>query len=448
MMIKKLFPIIVVVVFTILSMSYVAFAEEKAASFDADKHFPRRSGDIFLYRETKPDEEEPVTIKRIVGEPTNIESISVSVMPETEITEEGEVGEIAYFASDSVKGFLNYGEDEVGAGCAERLSPAFAIPQGLKVGETVTQTSELTITGESEECADATQALYEVTFEGLETVTVPMGTFEECPRILIKETWKDAGGKTLKEAFKTLFFAPAIGVIKEIDKDVGEEGQEVAELITISNPNTDPYNPVIHPADFVATITNPYMPLTPGTTFIYDGESDGEHEHVEVDVTHETKEILGVTCTVVRDRVWLDEELVEVGDDWLAQDKKGNIWYFGEYVEDIEDGKVVSTAETWEAGVDGARAGIMMRANPQIGIAYRVEYSAGLAEDMAEVLSLSEVVSVPSGTYNNCLKTKDWSPLVPGNIENIYYAPGIGAVLAVDVEGGTARVELVEITTE
>ncbi len=208
------------------------------------------------------------------------------------------------------------------------------------------------------------------------------------------------------------------------------------------------YTPVINPADFVAAITNPYLPLTPGTTFIYEGEDDGENERVEVYVTYETKEILGVICTVVRDRVWIDGELEEDTDDWFAQDTDGNVWYFGEDSKEIANGVVVSTEGSWEAGVDGAQPGIIMKGDPQIGDSYRQEYYFGEAEDMARVVSLSESVSVPAGSYSSCLMTREWSLLESGVAENKYYAPGVGVVLEVKVEGGEGRIELVSITTE
>ncbi len=210
----------------------------------------------------------------------------------------------------------------------------------------------------------------------------------------------------------------------------------------------EPYDPVINPADFVAQINNQYLPMSPGTTFIYDGESEDGKEEIEVNVTHETKEILGVTCVVVRDRVWIDGELVEDTFDWFAQDKDGNVWYFGEDSKEYEGGKVVSTEGSWEAGVDGAKPGIIMKGNPQVGDAYRQEYYEDEAEDMAEVLSLNESISVPYGSFENCLKTQEWTPLEPDVVENKYYAPGVGVVLEVAVEGESERVELVEVRTQ
>jgi hypothetical protein len=124
------------------------------------------------------------------------------------------------------------------------------------------------------------------------------------------------------------------------------------------------------------------------------------------------------------------------------------VWYFGEDTKEYENGEVVSTSGSWEAGVDGALPGIIMKAVPQVGDSYRQEYYAGEAEDMAEVLSLSETAAVASGSYENLLKTKEWTPLEPGLLEHKYYAAGIGMVLEVVVEGGSGRIELVSIETK
>ena len=168
-----------------------------------------------------------------------------------------------------------------------------------------------------------------------------------------------------------------------------------------------------------------------------------------VDVLLDTLEIYThEKCVVVDDKVWLDDELIEVTLDWYAQDKDGNVWYMGEDSKEYEDGKVVSTAGSWEAGIDGAKPGIIMLAIPVVGVVYRQEYYKGEAEDKAEVLSLNESVTVPFGSYENCLRTKDWNPLDMETIEEKYYAPGVGVVLEVMVKGGDERVELISITTE
>ena len=147
------------------------------------------------------------------------------------------------------------------------------------------------------------------------------------------------------------------------------------------------YNPIINPANFVTTIDNPLFPLTPGTTFIYEGQTEDGFEHDEVVVTHNTKVILGVTCVEVKDTVTVDGALEEQTLDWYAQDKAGNVWYFGENSLEYADGLVVGIGGSWTAGVDGAKPGIIMKAHPKVGDEYRQEFSVGTAEDMAKVIT-------------------------------------------------------------
>ena len=207
----------------------------------------------------------------------------------------------------------------------------------------------------------------------------------------------------------------------------------------------EPYDPVIDPENFVDGVDNPYFPLVPGTTFIYEGDTEEGTEHIEVVVTDDTKEVLGVDCVVVRDTVWVDGEMVEDTFDWFAQDTDGNVWYMGEDSKEYEDGEVVSADGSWEAGVDGAKPGVIMWADPQIGTSYRQEYYEGEAEDMAEVISLTESASVTYGSFENLLVIKEWNPLEPGVAENKYYAAGVGLVLEEVVEGGSERIELIDI---
>jgi hypothetical protein len=153
---------------------------------------------------------------------------------------------------------------------------------------------------------------------------------------------------------------------------------------------------------------------------------------------------MGVTCMVVRDTVSTGGQVIEDTWDWYAQDVHGNVWYFGEDTKEFENGKVVSTEGTWEGGVGGARPGIVMLADPQVGLTYHQEYLKGVAEDMAQVLDLSTNATVPAGSYGHAVQTKEWTPLQPKVLENKYYVAGIGCVLEVTVKGGTDRVELVE----
>ena len=182
------------------------------------------------------------------------------------------------------------------------------------------------------------------------------------------------------------------------------------------------YTPHINPAEFTTTIDNEFFPMKPGTTFLYEGK--GERD--EMSVTHDTKKVMGVECVVVDDRAWEDGKLIEKTYDWFAQDKKGTVWYFGEDTKEYENGKVVSTKGSWEAGVDGAKPGIIMQADPKVGEPYRQEYYEGEAEDMARVLSTNASVTVPYGSFDKAIETKEWTPLEPGFYEKKYYARGVG----------------------
>jgi hypothetical protein len=209
----------------------------------------------------------------------------------------------------------------------------------------------------------------------------------------------------------------------------------------------DSYNPVINPSDFSTNITNKYFSLPVGIKFESQGETEDGTEIIEISVPGDTKMVMGVKTLVYRDKVWLDGELIEDTKDYLAQDKAGNVWYFGENVNNYENGKLKDNDGTWIAGVDGALPGIWMKANPVVGEEYRQEYYKGEAEDFARVLSVTEKVKVPAGTFTNCLKTLDVNPLDPiGTDEHKYYCPKVkGFALEVGVESGE-RIELTKIT--
>ena len=149
----------------------------------------------------------------------------------------------------------------------------------------------------------------------------------------------------------------------------------------------------------------------------------------------------------MQDTVSLDGELIEDTFDWFAQDKEGNVWYLGEDTKEYENGEVISTEGSWEAGVDGAEAGIVMLADPQVGDTYRQEWYPGHAEDAAEVVSLNEEVTVPYGTFTNCLQTREFSTIDPELNEYKYYCTAVGAVtLEVVIDSGE-RVELIDVNT-
>jgi hypothetical protein len=157
------------------------------------------------------------------------------------------------------------------------------------------------------------------------------------------------------------------------------------------------------PADFVDDVDNPFFPLEPGTTFTYTGQEEGTPRKVAVFVTHKTKKILGINATVVLDQVRVDGQPEEKTFDWYAQDRDGNVWYLGEDSSDYVNGKWVRSDGSWEAGVDGVRAGIVMEANPQAGDVYRQEYYAGHAEDMAKVIDTD--ASWPFSTVHSSMRS-------------------------------------------
>ena len=154
---------------------------------------------------------------------------------------------------------------------------------------------------------------------------------------------------------------------------------------------------------------------------------------------------MGIDVVVVHDRVSLDGELIEDTIDWYAQDSGGNVWYFGEESIELEDGVIMSREGSWEAGVNGAEPGIIMFSNPVVGEPYRQEYYQGIAEDMAQIVSVDESVTVPYGTFDGCIKTLDWNPLESDSEEYKYYCTQVGGlVLEEKLESGEI-VELVDI---
>jgi hypothetical protein len=196
---------------------------------------------------------------------------------------------------------------------------------------------------------------------------------------------------------------------------------------------------------FTTQIDNRYWPMPVGARWVMrETDEQGHEQNVEITVTAETRLVNGVEARVVHDRVTEDGEMVEDTYDWYAQDDDGNVWYLGEDTKEYEDGKVVSTAGSWEAGVDGAQAGIAMPARPEPGLTYRQEYYEGEAEDAATVLSLDERADVPAGSFTGLLLTKDFTPLDPEVLEYKLYAPGVGPVLVLGVSGGGGREELVD----
>jgi hypothetical protein len=193
-------------------------------------------------------------------------------------------------------------------------------------------------------------------------------------------------------------------------------------------------------------VTNPLFPLTPGRTLVYTGTKDHKKARDTFRTTSRTKVIDGVTTRVVEDRLYLNNVLEERTSDYYAQDRCGNVWYFGEDTATLDrKGNVIDTEGSFRAGVDGAQPGVFMQADPEVGRQFRQEWYEGHAEDTFRVVSLSTPVTVPYGTFGHAVKTEETTALEPDVVDNKYYVRGIGEVNEVAVQGPLEKLELVDI---
>lgn len=203
--------------------------------------------------------------------------------------------------------------------------------------------------------------------------------------------------------------------------------------------------PTLQPSAFKTTITNTYMRLSPGTIYRYQEETPDGPEEITISITGETKEIMGIQTLVYHDVVLRDGEMIEDTRDYLAQDMDGTVWYFGEDVDNYENGKFIDHEGSWRAGENGARPGVWMKADPEVGEEYYMEYSPGVAEDQARVVSTDETVTVPYGTYTHCVKIYEWTDLDPEAQEYKYHCPEVGTVVLTEHLIESTRGELVDI---
>jgi hypothetical protein len=203
---------------------------------------------------------------------------------------------------------------------------------------------------------------------------------------------------------------------------------------SVAAPKPGPYRPKIEPRDFTARVDNPWFPLAPGMSWHYTERQGATTRDEFVSVLRRTRKVMGVECAVVHDMVMENGQTIEETYDWYAQDKRGNVWYFGEETTDLRRG-APDPAGSWEAGIDRALPGLLMPARPKRGKPYRQEYAPGRAEDMGEVAALGDSVRVPAGAYAGCVRTRGWSPLEPGATERKWYASGIGLVRSESSDG-------------
>lgn len=222
----------------------------------------------------------------------------------------------------------------------------------------------------------------------------------------------------------------------------GGADKKIYDLPANFNPDAA-YIVEISGKDLNQEITNTYFPAPVGATWTYEAKTDEGTERTEVEVLATSKAVWDATATVVRDTVYLNDEVIEDTWDWYGQDADGNVWYLGEDTNEYDNGVVVSTAGAWQSGVDNALPGYIMLAAPQVGDAYRQEYRKGKAEDVAEVVALNVTVTIGLGTFNDCVKTREVSVIDRSYEEFKYACPGIGVILE---EAEDERVELIAYT--
>ncbi len=182
-----------------------------------------------------------------------------------------------------------------------------------------------------------------------------------------------------------------------------------------------------HPRD----ITNPYLPLAYLKQDILEGTEGGAKvrtERIAKPDLRKTFTVNGqkVEALVFEDRDYEDGQLAEVAVDYFAQDDDGNVYYLGEDVDEYKDGKVVGHDGAWMLGKDTQTPGLLFPAHPKVGEKFKSEDVSKEINEVDEVISLSETVIVPAGTYKNCVKIKE--SLADGTTEFKYYAPGVGVV--------------------
>lgn len=214
--------------------------------------------------------------------------------------------------------------------------------------------------------------------------------------------------------------------------------------LTLGSEAAKGYKPQINPLEFSATLTgNKYFKLPVGRQLVYEVETEEGLERIEITILDETKKLMDVKTRVYLDRVWLDTngdkkfsktELIELTLDYLAQNTKtGDVWYFGEDVNNYQDGKLVDHSGSWLAGKDGALPGIWVKGKSKVGDSYLQEYYAGEAEDTRDVVATGITVKTKKATYRDCVQFFDWTPLDDASLEYKYYCAGsVNALVAAE----------------
>lgn len=178
--------------------------------------------------------------------------------------------------------------------------------------------------------------------------------------------------------------------------------------------------------DWASSGSNEYFVLEPGHVLEFDGKEHGRPHHLIITVLPETKVVGGVETRVVEERETEDGELAEVSRNYFAFSKKDRgVYYFGEDVDEYDDGVVKSHGGSWHAGENGARYGLMMPGTPLVGARFYQEHAPHMAMDRSEITSVTETLVTAAGKFERCVKVRETTPLEKG-VEWKVYAPGVG----------------------
>jgi hypothetical protein len=181
----------------------------------------------------------------------------------------------------------------------------------------------------------------------------------------------------------------------------------------------------VAPDEWTCTGRNPWFSLVPGDQSTFEG---GDTKLV-ITVLDETRTVDGVQTRVVEEREWDKGELEEVSRNLFALSKRTNsVYYFGEEVDIYEDGQLARHEGAWMSGEKGAHFGLIMPGEPLLGSRYYQEQAPDVAMDRAEIVGLAETLTTPAGTFTNCLKAEETTPLEPKAREAKIYAPGVGLI--------------------
>jgi hypothetical protein len=173
---------------------------------------------------------------------------------------------------------------------------------------------------------------------------------------------------------------------------------------------------------------NDYFPIGVGSRWVFEGEEDGVSKRLRITVLNETEMVGGVRTRVIEEKEWEDGELFEVSRNFYAIARDETACYFGEQVDFYEDGKIVSHEGSWRADAPGNRPGIIMPADPRLGVKFQMEHAPGIAEDQGTIVSVDQTVRVPAGRFRETIRVKEVNPL-DGDIGFKWFAEDVGLLV-------------------